>query len=299
MKCTGIWPLDCDRAGERVCAVEALDADRIRSLIAEDAHRDGRAFDRLLAGGVAGAQPVVAVRPADDHGVGGAVTGSVERLQVDMDALDVGAGEVADGGGVGAAEGADVDVFDVVGVHGDGGDVAGEAEAVAVGGELDLFGGVGAVEVECVVAGLAFDGVAAVAGVPLEVVVAGAEEGGVGSDVAVDVVVAFAAVQGVCSVAAAEVVVAVAALQGECGDGGEAVLAGDRVVAVEAGDDQAFDGWVDEGGCGAGCEDGCFGGVACDADLVGLVAAVVAGGVFAVAAGEVHRDLAAGLRPSW
>ena len=126
-----------------------------------------------------------------------------------------------------------------------------------------------------------------------------AEEGGVGSDVAVDVVVAFAAVEGVCSVAAAEVVVAVAALQGECGDGGEAVLAGDRVVAVEAGDDQAFDGWVDEDGCGAGCEDGCFGGVACDADLVGLVAAVVAGGVLAVAAGEVHRDLAAGLRPSW
>src|SRR4029078_13009820 len=183
------------------------------------------------------------------------------RPQVDVDRIHVRAREVADGGGVGAAEGADVDVFGAVGVHGDVGDVAGEAEAVAVGGELDLFGGVGAVEVERVVACLSFDGVAGVAGVPLGVVVAGAEEGGGGADVAVDVVVAFAAAEGVCSVAAAEVVVAVAALQGGGWRGGEAVLGGGRVVAVEAGDDQVFDGWVDEGGCGAGCEDGCFGGV--------------------------------------
>ena len=56
-------------------------------------------------------------------------------------------------------------------------DVAGEADAAAVGREVDLLGDVGAVEQHRVVAVLAFDDVAAVAGVPDEGVVAGAEEG--------------------------------------------------------------------------------------------------------------------------
>ena len=53
-------------------------------------------------------------------------------------------------------------------------DVAGEADAAAVGGDVDVLGDVGAVEDHRVEAVLPFDGVAAVAGVPDEGVVAGA-----------------------------------------------------------------------------------------------------------------------------
>ena len=157
---------------------------------------------------------------------------------------------------------------------------------------VDLFAGVGAVEVEAVVACLAFDGVAAVAGVPLEAVVAGSEAGLVGADVAVDAVVAFAAVEGVGAVAAAEVVVVVAAFEGEAGERGEAVAGGDRVVAVEAGDDGVLDvGALEEGAGGAGDRD--LGSVAEQRDLVGPVAAVVVGGVVALAAVDVEWDRAA------
>ena len=55
------------------------------------------------------------------------------------------------------------DDLDVVEVHGDVGDVAGEAHALAVGGDVDVLVGVGAVEVERIGAGLALDDVAAVA----------------------------------------------------------------------------------------------------------------------------------------
>src|SRR5262249_9747199 len=121
----------------------------------------------------------------DDDAVGCVVAVAVAGGEVGGDGVDVGAGEVVDGDGVGAAEGVDVHVVDSVGVHGYGGDVAGESEAWTVGGEVDLFADVGAVEEHGVVAVLAFDGVAAVAGVPLECVVAGAEEGDVGAAVAV------------------------------------------------------------------------------------------------------------------
>src|SRR5262249_55748983 len=111
---------------------------------------------------------VVAAGAVEGDLVGLAVACAAGGGEVGVDGVDVGAGEVVDGDGVGAAEGVDVDGFDAVGVHGDVGDVAGEAESGAVGGELDLFGDVGAVEEHGVGAGLAFDGVAAVAGVPLE-----------------------------------------------------------------------------------------------------------------------------------
>ena len=51
------------------------------------------------------------------------------------------------------------------------------ADAAAVGRDVDLLGDVGAVEQHRVGAGLALDGVAAVAGVPDERVVAGAQQG--------------------------------------------------------------------------------------------------------------------------
>ena len=46
-----------------------------------------------------------------------------------FDLRDVGAGQVVDGDGVGAAEGGDVDLLDAVDVHGDVADVAGQAAA--------------------------------------------------------------------------------------------------------------------------------------------------------------------------
>ena len=98
------------------------------------------------------------------------------RRQVEVDLGDVGAGQVVDGDGVGAAEGVEVDLLDAVEVHGDVADVAGEPDPAAVGRDVDVLGDVGAVEQQRVGAGLALDGVAAVARVPDERVVAGAEK---------------------------------------------------------------------------------------------------------------------------
>ena len=117
---------------------------------------------------------------------------------------EVGAGQVVDGDGVGAAQGVEVDRLDAVEVHRDVADVAGEPDALAVGGDVDLLVDVGAVEEHRVDAGLAFDGVAAVAGVPDERVVAGAHERHVVAGAAVDEVVALAADEDVVAVAAVE-----------------------------------------------------------------------------------------------
>ena len=105
--------------------------------------------------------------------------------------------------------------LDAVEVHRDVADVAGEADAAAVGREVDLLVDVGAVEEHRVGAVLALDGVAAVAGVPDEGVVAGADERRVVAAAAVDDVVAVAADQDVVAVAAGDGVVARAAVDGE------------------------------------------------------------------------------------
>ena len=84
-------------------------------------------------------------------------------------------------------------VLDVVEVHRDVGDVAGEADPPAVGRDVDVLGDVGAVEQHRVEAGLALEGVVVVAGVPDEGVVAGAHQGRVVAVAAVDQVVALAA----------------------------------------------------------------------------------------------------------
>src|SRR5439155_10232385 len=104
---------------------------------------------------------VAAVRAVDDDGVGRAVAGGGAggAGKVDVHVDHVGAGQVVDGEGVGAAQGDDVDRLDVVHVHGDGGDVAGQAEAAAVGRQVDLLGDVGAVELQGVAAVLALDDV--------------------------------------------------------------------------------------------------------------------------------------------
>src|SRR3954471_16922004 len=224
--------------------------------------------------------------------VGGAVAVPVEAGKVDVGRLQAGAGEVADGDVVGAAEGAEVRLLDAVEVHGDGGDVAGDAYARAVGRDVDVLADVRAVELQRVVAGLAFDGVAAVAGVPLEGVGAGAELGGVGADVAVDVVVAGPAEQGVGAVAAGDRVIAVAAVDGEVGQRADAVLAGDRVRAAQPLDEELLDAGVVDRRCG-GREDAdrCRGGAG-EADGVVGVGAGVGGRIGAVATVHRHRDRA-------
>ena len=62
--------------------------------------------------GLAKVTLVGAVGAVDDDGVGRAVAAAADRVEVDVDRLDVGAGEVVDGDRVGAAERADVDVLD-------------------------------------------------------------------------------------------------------------------------------------------------------------------------------------------
>src|SRR5436190_6717768 len=85
---------------------------------------------------------VVVVGGVDDDAVGLAVTGgAAERAgEVDVYVADVGAAQVVDGDEVGAAESVEVDPLDAVGIHRDGGDVAGESEPVAVRRRLDLPG---------------------------------------------------------------------------------------------------------------------------------------------------------------
>ena len=63
---------------------------------------------------------VVAVGAVDDDGVGRAVAGAAAGAgQVEVDLGDVGAGQVVDGDGVGAAQGVEVDRLDAVEVHRD------------------------------------------------------------------------------------------------------------------------------------------------------------------------------------
>ena len=152
--------------------------------------------------------------------------------QVDRDLGDAGAGEVADGDVVGAAERGEVDVLDAVEIHGDVADVAGELHPPVVGRDADVLVDVGAVEQQRVGAVLTFDRVAAVARIPDEGVVAGAADQQVVAAAAGDDVIAVAAEQRVVAVAAGDGVVAVAAVDGELDQAGETVSGGEDVVAA-------------------------------------------------------------------
>jgi hypothetical protein len=81
--------------------------------------------------------------------------------------------------GVGIAQRIDVDTHDIVEVHDDVAEVAGEERAPTVGRDLEDLSPAGAVEQQGVGAVLALDRIAAVAGIPLEHVVPGAEQGDV------------------------------------------------------------------------------------------------------------------------
>src|SRR5262249_20443859 len=159
-------------------------------------------------------------------------------LQVQVDFGDVGAGQVVDGDGVGAALGVEVDLLDAHEVHRHAGHVAGEKYPRAVGRDVDVLVVVGAVEDHRVMAALALDDVTAVARFPDERVAAGAQEGNIG---------ALAANNQVVAVAADEDVVAVAAVLGQRdGVGGQAGGV-HHVVAGQGADPQLIVGRVGAG----------------------------------------------------
>ena len=185
---------------------------------------------------------VVAAGAVDRHRVGRAVAAAARRRQVDRDLLDVGGGKIVDGDLVGAAQGVELDLLDIVEVHDDVGDVAGEPRAPAIGRDVDRLVDVGAVEQQRVVAVLALDHVAAVARVPDERVVARAKQGRVVAAAAGDDVVAVAAQQRVAAVAAGDGVVAGAAVDGEVDEVGQPVAGGDDVVAAIGVDDEILGG---------------------------------------------------------
>ena len=167
----------------------------------------------------------------------------------------VGRAEVVDGHRVDPAAGVEIDRLDVVEVHHDGADVAGEADPPAVGRDFELLVGVGPVERQAVGAGLALDRVAAVARVPDDRVVARPGEDRVVAPVGIDRVGAVAAQDPVGRVGPGDGVGVGAAVEGErtgvaderigttlAGEGGRLVgredavrlVDGERICAVAA-----------------------------------------------------------------
>src|SRR5829696_4598767 len=175
---------------------------------------------------------VAGARPVDGDRVGLSVAAAERSAKVDLDARRIGAGQVADGDRVGAAERVEGDRLDVVHIHGDGGDVAGEPRVSAVRRDVDVLGDVRAVEQKRVGSVLALDRVAAVARIPHEGVVAGAEKRRVVAASAGDEVAAVAAKKQVVAVAAGDGVVAGAAVDGDLDQRREAVAGGEPVVAA-------------------------------------------------------------------
>src|SRR5262249_6996385 len=118
---------------------------------------------------------VTGIGAGDNDGVGQGVARAATRRggKVEVEVGEVGAGQVVDRDGVRAAQGVEVDPLDAVEVHHDTGDAGAEADARAVGGDVDPLADIRAVEEHRVGAGLSLDDVAAVAGIPDERVVAG------------------------------------------------------------------------------------------------------------------------------
>ena len=82
---------------------------------------------------------VVAVGAVDAHPIGLAVSSCARTGQVDVDPSRVGAAQVTHHDVVGATQGVEVDVLDIVQVHRDVGHVAEEAHALAVGRDVDVL----------------------------------------------------------------------------------------------------------------------------------------------------------------
>src|SRR4029077_19295528 len=123
------------RAVDDVIAAEAVDDDMVAGLEAGDCDVFSQPGHRNHAVVLGDVDDVVAVGRIDDDGVGRAVTDAAawRRFQIDRHVLDVGRGEVVDGDGIRTAPGGEVDGLDIVEVHRDAGDVAGEYRAAVVG----------------------------------------------------------------------------------------------------------------------------------------------------------------------
>ena len=207
---------------DNVVAAEAVDDDAIVRVEVGDRHLAAQARHRDHAVVVGDRDGVVTVSRVEDDGV----ARTVGTAKVDVDLFDVGLGQVVDRDVVRAALGVDVDGLDVVEIHRDVGDIAGQPGVPAVGRDVDVLVDVGAVEQEGVVARLPVDRVAAVAGIPDERVVAGTEQGHIVPTPAEDKVVALAAGDLVVAVAAVDREVDLAGLEPGSVDG---VVAGKPV----------------------------------------------------------------------
>src|SRR5262249_39827439 len=128
--------------------------------------------------------------------------------------------EVVDRHRVDAAQGSNIDVFYAGDIHDDVGDIAGEQQPGAIGGQVEALSEARSVELHRVGAVLAFDEVIAVTGVPNEGVVAGAHGGRVVATTADDEVVAVIANQLVCAGATGDGIVTVTAIDRESRDAG-------------------------------------------------------------------------------
>ena len=133
----------------------------------------------------------------------------------------------------GAAQGRNVDLLDARYVHGHVADVAEHPQPAAVGGEVDVLTGIGAVELQRVFAVLALDGVAAVAGIPHERVITGAHEGKIVAASADDRVIAVSAQQHIVAIATRYRVIAGASVDVQSDHSGGQAGGGHGVVAAE------------------------------------------------------------------
>ncbi len=277
------------RVGDRVGLAERGHLRVILRLGGGHRHVGRGAVEQQLAVGAADGEAIGGVGAAERDRVGLGVAVAVEPAQVDVGRPQPGAREVADVDVVGTTEGADVRLLDAAEVERDGGDVAGELDAIAVGGDVDLLADVGPVELDGVGAGLAFDDVVAVARVPVEPVVAGAQLDAVDAEVAVGDVVADAADQRLGEGTAAEVVVAAAAVERDRQREGAGVLHEQPVITAAAADLDLVEG----GAMGGELGDAVVADVDDDVVLLGVDDDLVAG----VVAGDLERavvDLHAG-----
>src|SRR4029079_1529132 len=86
-----------------------------------------------------------AIGGVDDHRIRRTITGTVDA-QVEIDLGDVGPGQVVDRDGIDATQRIELDVLDIIEIHGDVGDVAREQNAAAVGRDVNLLVDVRAIE---------------------------------------------------------------------------------------------------------------------------------------------------------
>src|SRR5262249_14863348 len=92
---------------DRVVAAESVDDERIGSeygVLASNVDRGVQACDLDPAGVAGDVDAIVSLRAVDGDRVGGAVGVAVGAGEVDADLLEVGAGRVVDGDGVGPAQ---------------------------------------------------------------------------------------------------------------------------------------------------------------------------------------------------